>query len=205
MRFRPGNVHSADDWRSVLEPVVTRYRGKVKRRYFRGDAAFASADLYEFLEAEGFTYAIRLKANAVLRRQIAHLLKRPVGRPPNHVRRILASYRRPQTKAGRSMLTVAMTVFRLSSDGRGASGALRNRQRACPWSVSRPEAAVFARTAMHHGFTTASPNRVYVRAFVSGGRLCRPSGKCRIKSVLRCAAACGHGCPSTRPAGGERN
>src|SRR5262249_34082058 len=33
------------------------------------------------VEAEGFWYAIRLKANAVLERQIAHLLKRPVGRP----------------------------------------------------------------------------------------------------------------------------
>jgi hypothetical protein len=31
--LRPGNVHSADGWRGVLEPVVSRYRGKVKRRY----------------------------------------------------------------------------------------------------------------------------------------------------------------------------
>jgi hypothetical protein len=28
--LRSGNVHSADGWRSVLEPVVTRYRGKTK-------------------------------------------------------------------------------------------------------------------------------------------------------------------------------
>jgi hypothetical protein len=33
------------------------------------------------LEAEGYRYAIRLKANAVLERNIAHLLRRPVGRP----------------------------------------------------------------------------------------------------------------------------
>jgi hypothetical protein len=26
----------------VLEPVIGRYRGTVKRRYFRGDAAFAN-------------------------------------------------------------------------------------------------------------------------------------------------------------------
>ena len=39
--LRPGNVHSADGWREVLEPVVSRYRGRVKRLYFRGDAAFA--------------------------------------------------------------------------------------------------------------------------------------------------------------------
>ena len=37
--LRSGNVRSADDWRSVLEPVVARYRDKVKRRFFRGDAA----------------------------------------------------------------------------------------------------------------------------------------------------------------------
>ena len=29
--LRPGNVHSADDWRAVLEPVIARYRGIVKR------------------------------------------------------------------------------------------------------------------------------------------------------------------------------
>ena len=39
--LRPGNVASAHDWRSVLEPVVGRYRNTTKRRLFRGDAAFA--------------------------------------------------------------------------------------------------------------------------------------------------------------------
>ena len=37
--LRPGNVHSADGWKDVLEPVVARYRGKFSRRYFRADAA----------------------------------------------------------------------------------------------------------------------------------------------------------------------
>ena len=91
--LRPGNVASADDWRSVLEPVIGRYRGAaVKRRFFRGDAAFAIPDLYEFLEAEGYKYAIRLKANAVLQRRIGHLLRRPVGRPPHHVQRFYANF-----------------------------------------------------------------------------------------------------------------
>jgi hypothetical protein len=90
--LRSGNVHSADDWRSVLEPVVARYRDTVKQRFFRGDAAFALPDLYAFLEAEGYKYTIRLKANAVLQGRIAHLLKRPVGRPPNHVQRFHASF-----------------------------------------------------------------------------------------------------------------
>ena len=54
--LRPGNVHSAHEWRDVLDPVVARYRNKTLRRYFRGDAAFASPEVYEFLEAEGFKY-----------------------------------------------------------------------------------------------------------------------------------------------------
>jgi hypothetical protein len=90
--LRPGNVHSADGWRDVLEPVVERYRERDLRRYFRGDAAFASPDIYEFLEAEGFLYAVRLPTNPILQKSIAHLLTRPVGRPPNHVRRYYASF-----------------------------------------------------------------------------------------------------------------
>src|SRR3954452_17491240 len=31
--LRPGNVHSAEGWRAVLEPVIARYRDTVKRRY----------------------------------------------------------------------------------------------------------------------------------------------------------------------------
>src|SRR5919199_5128192 len=83
--LRPGNVHSAEGWRELLEPVIARYRDGVRRRYFRADAAFASPEVYECLEAEGYGYAIRLPANAVLQKRIAHLLKRPVGRPPGRV------------------------------------------------------------------------------------------------------------------------
>ena len=90
--LRPGNVHSADDWRSVLQPVVERYRERDLRRYFRGDAAFASPDIYEFLETEGYKYTIRLKANAILQDRIASLLTRPVGRPPHPVVRTYASF-----------------------------------------------------------------------------------------------------------------
>jgi hypothetical protein len=80
--LRNGNVASADGWRSVLEPVFARYRDLDISKYFRGDAAFAIPELYVFLEAERYLYAIRLKSNAVLERHIQHLLTRPVGRPP---------------------------------------------------------------------------------------------------------------------------
>ena len=86
--LREGHVHSAKDWREVLESVVARYRGLEVPFYFRADAAFANPEIYEFMEAEGYGYAIRLPANDVLQREIEPLLRRPVGRPSNtpHVR-----------------------------------------------------------------------------------------------------------------------
>ena len=80
--LRHGNVYSSDDWKSVLEPVVGRYRAENLARYFRGDAAFADPNIYCFLETEDYFYAIRLKGNNILYGHIDHLLTRPVGRPP---------------------------------------------------------------------------------------------------------------------------
>ena len=51
-----GNVHSADGWHVLLEPVVARYRGTVKRLYFRGDAAFANPEIFQYPEG-GFVGA----------------------------------------------------------------------------------------------------------------------------------------------------
>ena len=90
--LRSGNVHSADGWQDVLKPVVARYRGNVSRIYFRADAGFANPHVYEYLEAEGIKYAIRLPKNHVLQERIGYLLTRPVGRPPNHVRRSFANF-----------------------------------------------------------------------------------------------------------------
>jgi hypothetical protein len=79
--LRRGNKASAKFWRRVLLPVIERYRQLDIPKFFRGDAAFAIPDLYAFLEAENYSYAIRLKANAVLEREIEYLLTRPVERP----------------------------------------------------------------------------------------------------------------------------
>ena len=80
--LRAGNVHSAHEWRQVLEPILSRYEEKGVRRYFRADAAFAKPDIYEYLEERRVFYAIRLPSNKVLQYEIAPLLIRPVGRPP---------------------------------------------------------------------------------------------------------------------------
>jgi hypothetical protein len=79
--LRPGNVHSADRWKELLEPIVRGYENKKVRKYFRGDAAFVKPEIYEYLEENGLLYAIRLPANDLLYDEIKHLLTRPVGRP----------------------------------------------------------------------------------------------------------------------------
>jgi hypothetical protein len=71
-RLRPGNVHSAEDWRLVLEPVIARYRERGVALHFR--AAFAKPEVYELLEAEGIRYATRLPASQVLQERIGHFL-----------------------------------------------------------------------------------------------------------------------------------
>lgn len=112
--LRPGNVHSADGWKAVLEPVMQRHADRDMLEVFRADSAFALPDLYNSLEAAGYFYAIRLPANAVLQERIAHRLKRPVGRPPKHFRRFYEdfeyrakSWDKPRRVVGRSSGTPA--------------------------------------------------------------------------------------------------
>ena len=73
----------------MLLPVIDRYRHLSIPKFFRGDAAFAIPELYAFLEAEIYSYAIRLKANAVLEREI----ERPVGRPSHRPKVFYHSFR----------------------------------------------------------------------------------------------------------------
>ena len=64
---RPGAVPAAERQRRQCRRLAFgpgAHRGPLPRpghpRLFRGDAAFARPELYEYLEAEGYLYAIRL-------------------------------------------------------------------------------------------------------------------------------------------------
>ena len=81
-KLRPGNVHSADGALEFIKPIVERYRGWFKLFWFRGDAAFANPETYEYCEEQRITYFIRLPSNAILMRLLETHLNRPVGRPP---------------------------------------------------------------------------------------------------------------------------
>jgi hypothetical protein len=61
----------------------------MKRRYLRGDAASA---IYEFLEPRATNTRSGCLPTLVLQERIGWLLKRPVGRPPNDMRRYYASF-----------------------------------------------------------------------------------------------------------------
>jgi hypothetical protein len=91
----------------VLLPVIDRYRHLEVSKFFRGDAAFANPVLYRLLEEEGYRYAIRLKANAVLEREIEHLLTRPVGRSSRKPRVFYHSFQYQAKSWQRSRRVVA--------------------------------------------------------------------------------------------------
>ena len=80
-KLRPGNVHSAEDWKELLLPEIERQQKLGKEVVFRADAAFAKPEIYEALEEREVKYAIRIPANDSLQRDIEELLTRPVGRP----------------------------------------------------------------------------------------------------------------------------
>ena len=100
--LRKGNVHSADDWLSVLQPIVVRYRERSLKRFFRGDAAFANPDLYSYIEQENFSYAIRLKSNSILQNYIVPSLNRSVGRPSLTPKVFYASFQYQGGQLGKS-------------------------------------------------------------------------------------------------------
>ena len=132
--LRPGNVHSADDWEGVLKPVVVRYKGRKVRLYFRGDAAFAAPEMYEYLEAEGFLYAIRLPKNQVLQESVAHLLTRPVGRPPNHVLRFYASFSYRAGSWDKKRRVVAKVEWHPGRTGSPAEQYIKEGKNAIKWT-----------------------------------------------------------------------
>jgi len=81
-KLRPGNAHSADGVLDLISPLVARYRSWFKQFWLRGDAAFASPELYEYCEKNRITFFIRISINNSLKRHIQPHLKRPAGRPP---------------------------------------------------------------------------------------------------------------------------
>jgi len=111
--LREGNVHSARDWKVLLEPIALRYDGLSISKFFRADAAFADPEVYRYVEGEGYGYAIRLPGNKVLHKAVNHLLRRPVGRPSHKPKVFYHSFRYRAASWQRARRVVAKVQWHL--------------------------------------------------------------------------------------------
>ena len=75
--LRPGNVYSSTDCCEFLQPLLTEYQEDYPdvKLFLRADSGFAKPELFEQLESNGTSYAIRLKENAILKEMAAYLDK----------------------------------------------------------------------------------------------------------------------------------
>lgn len=66
--LRPGAVYTSTDCCEFMKPLLMEYLEDYPDTalYFRGDSGFACPELFELLETNGTSYAIRLKANDTL-------------------------------------------------------------------------------------------------------------------------------------------
>jgi len=189
--LRPGNVHSAQHWREVLEPIVERYKKRGIRLLFRADAAFAKPEVYEYLEQRDIGYAIRLPANEVLHEHIKHLLKRPVGRPPKkpsisyhdfqyqaksweHPRRVVAKVEWHQ---GELFPRVGFIVTNLTAKAEGVVHFYNRRGTAEQWIKEGKYALNWTRLSCHRFVANQVRLQLFVLAYNLGNflrRLCLP-------------------------------
>src|SRR5262245_61166585 len=174
--LRPGNVHSAHGWQEVPTPLVARYQGAGVRLYFRADAAFASTEIYAYLEEHGFLYAIRLPSHHVLEKEIESLLKRPVGRPPQkpivwyddfwyqaasweRPRRVVANVEWHQ---GELVPRVGFLVTHLWAKPEGVVHLYHGRGRAESWMKEGKDALKWTRLSCHR----CVANQVHLQRFI---------------------------------------
>ena len=185
--LRSGNVHSADRWQQVLTPVVERYQRDGVCLLFRGDAAFAKPEIYEYLELKVIEYAIRLPANAILEQEIKHLLKRPEGELPekpvicyhdfqyqakswDHPRRVVTKM---EWHRGELFPRVGFIVTNLSVQAKGVVHFYNGRGTAEQWIKEGKYALNWTRLSCHRLVANQMRLRLFVLAYNLGNFLRR--------------------------------
>jgi len=75
--LRPGSVYTSTDCCEFLKPLLMEYLEDYPQvsLYLRGDSGFACPELFELLETNGTSYAIRLKVNDTLTKMAESLDK----------------------------------------------------------------------------------------------------------------------------------
>ncbi|MDP6501870.1 MAG: IS1380 family transposase [Dehalococcoidales bacterium] len=185
--LRSGNVHSADRWQQVLAPAVERYQRDGVCLLFRGDAAFAKPEIYEYLELKVIEYAIRLPANAILEQEIKHLLKRPEGELPekpvicyhdfqyqakswDHPRRVVTKV---EWHRGELFPRVGFIVTNLSVQAKGVVHFYNGRGTAEQWIKEGKYALNWTRLSCHRLVANQVRLQLFVLAYNLGNFLRR--------------------------------
>jgi hypothetical protein len=183
--LREGNVHSAKDWKAMLEPIVARYRDFAVPKLFRGDAAFANPDTYDYLESESYGNAIRLPANDILWREIEPLMTSPVGRPPkapivqyhefvyqaaawNHARRVIAKV---EWHRGELFPRVGLIVTNLGMRSKNIVHLYNQRGTAEQWIKEGKKALKWTRLSCHDFADNAVRLQLFTLAYCFGNVL----------------------------------
>lgn len=73
--LRDGNVYTSNGSVEFVKPLLMEYMEQYPNTkvYLRGDSGFAVPELFDLLEHNGCSYAIRLKANSTLYKEAAYL------------------------------------------------------------------------------------------------------------------------------------
>lgn len=73
--LRDGNVYTSNGSVEFVKPLLMEYMEQYPniKVYLRGDSGFAVPELFDLLEHNGCSYAIRLKANSTLYKEAAYL------------------------------------------------------------------------------------------------------------------------------------
>ena len=90
--LRPGNVHSADGWRNVLEPVVMRYKERKVGCIFVAMPPSPHRRYTNISKPRDYSMSSASKRTRFSSGTLPICLRRPDGRPPDHVRRFHASF-----------------------------------------------------------------------------------------------------------------
>jgi len=64
--LRPGNVHTAKDFRRFLLPIITKLKGECDELWIRMDAGYANGKLFAWIRNQGVQFLSRLVPNAAL-------------------------------------------------------------------------------------------------------------------------------------------
>ena len=177
-KLRPGNVHSADGREELLLPEIEWQQNQGKQVVFRagprGRPALAKPEIYEALEERGVKYAIRLPANDSLKRDIAELLTRPVGRPSHKPvvrykgflyqaeswtkpRRVVAKV---EFRAGELFPRVGFIVTNLETDSRAVVRFYNKRGTAEQWIMQGKQAVKMTRLSWGAPWSRFRANQV---------------------------------------------